>query len=235
MPQQLTCASMGLSDVRTAVSNALQNKDGGMRAISCLIGTWLFWTLSTVSGSAEAQQVSCSKRHKLKSTHAKQEVEIRFVNDTGEPRSINWIDYKGKLVQYSLLGPGKFLDQSTFRTHPWFIADKYGNCLGIFLPKKRKALIELSKFGSSRKSARPSRRTFDCKKTGKLVVVFKGSDEVVLSGNVPSKLTLKKVQDKPVPLYLQPGKLSDYSLKLAGTGALVTSPKFGEVLCTMEK
>ena len=206
-----------------------------MRTISCLIGTSVFLAFVSVSGSAQAQQMNCSKRHKLKSIHAKREVEIRFINDTGEPRSINWIDYQGKIVQYSLLGPGKFLDQSTFRTHPWFIADKYGNCLGIFLPRKRKTLVELSKFGLSRKSARPSRRTFDCKKTGKLVVVFRGSDEVVLSGNVPPKLTLRKVQDDPVPLYLQQGKLSDYSLKLAGTGALIRSPEFGEVLCTMVK
>ncbi|RUS89228.1 hypothetical protein EGW08_003038 [Elysia chlorotica] len=55
-----------------------------------------------------------------KSLHYDRPAYITFINRTGSPIDIAWVDYHGNLVRYRReLGNGGICHQNTFFTHPW--------------------------------------------------------------------------------------------------------------------
>ena len=77
----------------------------------------------------------------LRSRNSDTPVTVTFVNRSGEFRSVMWLDFKGKRVQYADLNPGQSFTINTFVTHPWMFTDGPGNCVEMFLPR-----VGLSKY-----------------------------------------------------------------------------------------
>ena len=48
---------------------------------------------------------------------------IRFINNSGRPMDVNWINFKGKEVGYLKLAPGQAFNQATGVSHSWVVRD----------------------------------------------------------------------------------------------------------------
>ncbi len=56
-------------------------------------------------------------------------VMVRFVNESGGSVAISWRDFGGNLLEYHQLDANGYVDQESFETHEWVVADKAGNVL----------------------------------------------------------------------------------------------------------
>jgi uncharacterized protein YegP (UPF0339 family) len=88
--------------------------------------------VAATTGYAEA--ASCAQG--VKSKNSNTPVTVKFINKSGEYRSVMWVDFKGRYVSYANLNPGQSYSVSTFVTHPWIFTDGPGNCVEMFMPKK---------------------------------------------------------------------------------------------------
>ncbi len=70
----------------------------------------------------------------LKSDHSRIATTITFVNKSGEPVRIYWLDFNGDRVLYGKLGSEDALTLATFLTHPWLITDDSGSVWYIYHP-----------------------------------------------------------------------------------------------------
>jgi len=108
------------------------------------ISLWHVTLLPSVGGVL--QPYSCSLEHHLQSlsgsdgpTPPSTATSINFVNNSGQPRKIIWLDYSGNRVLYNTLSGGTSYVQGTYLTHPWVIAvdngvnDTNGACLAIYV------------------------------------------------------------------------------------------------------
>ncbi len=77
---------------------------------------------------------SCANERALSSLSSGVGTRISFINHTGEPRAVYWLDFQGARVPYGTLGPGQKLELKTYLTHPWVIADSSARCLRVVLP-----------------------------------------------------------------------------------------------------
>lgn len=57
------------------------------------------------------------------SLRSSEKVYIRFKNCTDHAVGIIWINYFGEYTQYGLLKRDKYIDVTTYKTHPWFAVD----------------------------------------------------------------------------------------------------------------
>lgn len=48
---------------------------------------------------------------------------VRFINTTERCVDVFWINYSGVRVNYRLLNKGRYVDVSTYKTHPWIVKD----------------------------------------------------------------------------------------------------------------
>lgn len=81
-----------------------------------------------------AHELLCGEAKTLKSLRSNEPVTIRFVNESGAVRIIQWINFDGALKEYAELQPGQELEQKTFITHPWIAAYQEGSCAQLFMP-----------------------------------------------------------------------------------------------------
>ena len=104
--------------------------------------TWARLERSVQSGDPEpATQMQCASD--LKSINYETPAILRFKNETDEPLTIHWINYKGERDTKWPLAPGAVQNIRTYLTHPFVVADKHGQCLMVYTPsaKPRLALI----------------------------------------------------------------------------------------------
>jgi len=172
----------------------------------------------------------------IKSLRADVETEILFRNDTDAARSVNWIDYSGKVVQYSVVPPGQELKQPTFLTHPWMIADERGTCLGVVEPVNKPDVVALSQFKvKMKRSSGGSSRLYDCGEIGQVEARFssRGPREVVmLFGKNGEQATLERNVADGVPFrFLEPGQFSEFAFTIEGTEATIEIPDIGKHDC----
>jgi hypothetical protein len=59
---------------------------------------------------------------------------ITFVNKSGQPVRIYWLDFSGQRILYGKLGNEDGLTQATYLTHPWLITDESGNAWNVYHP-----------------------------------------------------------------------------------------------------
>lgn len=74
------------------------------------------------------------KPDELRSINADIPTKIIFVNGTGQPIRICWVDYQGNKQFYARLLPGQQYTQPTYVTHPWIATDDAGTVLGSYIP-----------------------------------------------------------------------------------------------------
>lgn len=94
------------------------------------------------SGGGEG---SCEALAKARSTNDGEQVSVVFENRSGEFRSINWIDPKGRPIQFGGINSGERFDAETFTSHPWMVTDGPGNCIEMFMPSVDQPVIKLTR------------------------------------------------------------------------------------------
>src|SRR5205085_7544171 len=52
---------------------------------------------------------------------------------TDQQLQLFWLDFKGARVFYQQVPPLKTINQPTFLTHPWIVADQAGTCIRILV------------------------------------------------------------------------------------------------------
>ncbi|GFN96194.1 von Hippel-Lindau disease tumor suppressor-like [Plakobranchus ocellatus] len=74
---------------------------------------------------------------RIKSLHSNQPAYLTFINRTGNPVDIAWLDYRGNIVRYRhKLGSGGICHQDTYFTHPWIAWHSYTLERATFCGKK---------------------------------------------------------------------------------------------------
>lgn len=79
----------------------------------------------------------------LRSGQETKPVTIDFVNRTGEPVSLYWIDPMGKRQPYGVLDPGDRDSRNTFRSHVWLAARPNGEAIALFVAGTRRGLARI--------------------------------------------------------------------------------------------
>lgn len=85
----------------------------------------------TVNPEDFAPKIDCSKEKTNKSSAAGAAVELIIKNNSGKEVEIFWLDAAGQRKSYGRLGAGDQRTQSTYRGHPWLLADTNGECLFV--------------------------------------------------------------------------------------------------------
>jgi VHL beta domain len=78
--------------------------------------------------------VSCDEEKNLRASATRSPTKIGFLNSRSTPVRTYWLNDMGVRVRYSELAPGQSVEQSTFVTHPWLVADEQDHCIAIYLP-----------------------------------------------------------------------------------------------------
>lgn len=84
-----------------------------------------------VNGIAE---YACADRNRIKSQQGNTQLDIDFVNNSGQTINIDWINFTGQSVRYrtALTTGNTYQQDSTFLMHPWLLTNSTGECKGIF-------------------------------------------------------------------------------------------------------
>ena len=89
---------------------------------------------SAATALAPAQELPCREAAQLRSQNSNTPSKIIFLNLSGRPRTIHWLDFNGNTKEFARINPGEQITQDTFMTHPWMALDTNGNCSELFLP-----------------------------------------------------------------------------------------------------
>ena len=100
-----------------------------------------------------ANELPCRKAAQLSSYSSSTPAKLIFVNSSGAPRGIVWIDFKGRTKEYARLANGEQLTQETFLTHPWMAVDEDGDCTQLFMPGQDTSVAVLEYKSSPSKSS----------------------------------------------------------------------------------
>lgn len=100
-------------------------------------------TLPDVAPDIEPEVSSCEANVNARSQNSNVSVNVQFVNQTGIPLAVNWINYEGQSQNYGMLEPGQTFHQQTYLTHPWEFAGPGGECVAIILPDANKEQYEI--------------------------------------------------------------------------------------------
>jgi hypothetical protein len=84
---------------------------------------------------APATSLDPSNESHLRSSSAKTRTTLRFVNRTGGPVDVYWLDYKGRRNLPTRVEPMDEKSFGTYLSHPWLVTDSAGRSIGAFLPQ----------------------------------------------------------------------------------------------------
>lgn len=85
----------------------------------------------------------CSQEGRLKAQGVDVGTTIEFVNQRSAAVVLYWLDLEGARQKYYDLPAGQTVEQGTYVTHPWLIADANGTCLAIYLASADPAAVTL--------------------------------------------------------------------------------------------
>jgi len=68
---------------------------------------------------------------------------ITFVNRSGQPVNVYWLDFGGNRKFYQTLGAGSSYTQQIFLTHPWLVTDAKDHPWHTYLPEAKPRTVEL--------------------------------------------------------------------------------------------
>ena len=74
---------------------------------------------------------SCSEP--LRSLESATVVQVEFVNVSGQPRRVYWLDFSGTRQLYGVMQPGQRAPMQTYVSHPWMVSDASDTCLGTIV------------------------------------------------------------------------------------------------------
>ncbi len=91
----------------------------------------LFLVAAMLSGLGTAAQASCSQYGKVRSERSDEKLMVDLVNETSGPVRLYWIDYDGKLQPRGDIGPGAWMGQKSYASHPFIMLDDKNVCRGL--------------------------------------------------------------------------------------------------------
>lgn len=110
-----------------------------MKIAPIILATLALWA-GTISATAmpndpdnKPRGLNCPAPGSVRSLNSAQPTNIQFVNSSGRPLKIYWLDYKGQRKFYKDLNVGQSYRQKTYMTHPWIAVDGRGNCMGTVM------------------------------------------------------------------------------------------------------
>ena len=87
----------------------------------------------------DSEVLSCAQEPGLKSENGDTATTIFLSNQSAETVVVRWINYEGvrdtSVEQKTVLKPRRWVEKTTFLTHPFVFTDQEGNCLDIFRPR----------------------------------------------------------------------------------------------------
>ncbi|MEL7048400.1 MAG: lysozyme inhibitor LprI family protein [Pseudomonadota bacterium] len=86
---------------------------------------------------------SCEAFGTLKSKRSDTPVTVTFVNRTESYRSVMWLNFEGRPIEYANLNAGQSFTVNTYLTHPWMFTDGPGNCIELYVPKRGEPVFEV--------------------------------------------------------------------------------------------
>ena len=69
---------------------------------------------------------------------------IEFINKSGQPIKVYWLDYEGKRKLYAQLKAEDSYIQQTYVTHPWLITDADDNAWDVYFPEAQPRIVEIA-------------------------------------------------------------------------------------------
>ncbi|WP_323035444.1 hypothetical protein [Pararhodobacter sp.] len=87
--------------------------------------------LTKQTATAKPGDFGCNLFPGLASRNSDTPQTVTFVNQSGEYRTVMWLDFNGQPVEYAALNPGESTTIASFLTHPWMFTDGPGNCIQI--------------------------------------------------------------------------------------------------------
>jgi hypothetical protein len=94
----------------------------------------LLLALSTPPAQAEGR---CAAEENLRSANSNSETSVTFINGSGGPVSVFWINFDGAREFYAEVPPNGSWDVRTYVTHPWVVEHESGGCMGVYFPELR--------------------------------------------------------------------------------------------------
>jgi hypothetical protein len=86
------------------------------------------------SKTQNALPLQCGVEGSTKSYSDMHPIQVRITNGlANQVISLFWLDYEGVRRSYGIITPGQTRVLLTYATHPWVLADKKDNCLGLFV------------------------------------------------------------------------------------------------------
>jgi hypothetical protein len=79
----------------------------------------------------------------IQSTSGIIETSIKFINKSGQPIKVYWLDYEGKRKLYAKVKAEDSYIQQTYVTHPWLITDADDNAWDVYFPDAQPRIVEI--------------------------------------------------------------------------------------------
>ncbi|HLF84935.1 MAG TPA: caspase domain-containing protein [Blastocatellia bacterium] len=114
--------------VRLSVRNLTKNEQTPWES-SSLINDFYF-----IDPDIPLTNPSCENESNLRSLEGSSETAFTLTNRSKIALITYWLDDQGKRVKYAEVPPGYKIEQKTFTTHPWVVADARGKCIRILAP-----------------------------------------------------------------------------------------------------
>jgi len=77
------------------------------------------------------------------SRQSRTHTQVTFVNATGGPVEIVWLDTEGRRKSYGRIAPGASRDQHTYAGHVWLVLDAKGRPIGLHQARAQRTLVEV--------------------------------------------------------------------------------------------
>jgi hypothetical protein len=94
-----------------------------------------------VASSAWAGDIGCDEVEA--SENSDTPTRMTFINESGETRYVVWMNFDGGQQEYAALEDGEEFTVDTYLTHPWIIQNNHGDCVEVFMPRRRPRTVEL--------------------------------------------------------------------------------------------
>lgn len=94
--------------------------------------------------TADPRRDTCAAFGSIRSANSDWPVTVTFRNRSDGYRSVMWIGFDGRPVEYANLNPGEDFSINTYVSHPWMFTDGPGNCVEMFMPQMGVPVFEIT-------------------------------------------------------------------------------------------
>lgn len=108
-----------------------------------LVACFSVAALASGIASARPDKTSVSQVAAARSVAGTSEATITFVNKSGQPVKVSWIDFNGGLQLYKTLKNGESYVQDTYLDHPWLVTDAGDHVWYLFFADAQPRTVDI--------------------------------------------------------------------------------------------